>query len=278
MNRTFLGLSFYSYPMYYANPTYQLKVTSNPAGLSVSGSGQFCMNQKTQFSVAPIISGNTGIRYVFTGWTGDYTGTSPNGDLTVTGSMNIVANFKTQYMLTVSSQFGTASGTGWYDAGTTATASLDRSIVDLATGVRARFNGWSGDASGQSIPVSVDMSAPKTVMAVWKNQYFVSATSTIGGVNGSGWYDEGSTATFSVTSPVPAGFGSKYVFDKWIGTTEIQSNPAQVTVNGPITLSAQWRLDQTQLYATIGGSAGIIALATGASLYVFMRKRRAKAE
>ncbi len=274
MNKTFYGFSYYVYPMYYPNPTYQVSVTSNPTGLPVSGSGQFCMNQKTQVSVTPMISGNTGMRYVFTGWSGDYTGTSPTGDLTVTGSMNIVANFKTQYMLTVSSQYATATGTGWYDAGSTATVSLNTNIVDLATGVRARFNGWSGDASGQSIPVTVDMSAPKTVAATWKNQYYVTASSTLGNVDGSGWYDEGAPATLAVNSPVPAGYGSQYVFDRWVGTTEISSNPAQITVNGPMSMSAQWRLDQTILFETIGVLAAIVIVSVGASL-LFVRKKRA---
>jgi uncharacterized repeat protein (TIGR02543 family) len=278
MNKSYVTYYLYTYPVYYPNPTYQLTVTSNPPGLPVSGSGQVCKGQKSQVSVTPMISANTGTRYVFIGWSGDYSGTSPTGEVPITGSMSIVANFKSQYLLTVNSQYATPSGAGWYDAGTSASASLDKSIVDLSSGVRARFDGWSGDASGQSIPTSVVMSAPRTVAAHWKNQYYVSAISSVGVASGSGWYDEGSTATIGVTSPVPAGYGSQYVFDKWVGATELRSNPAQVTVDRPITLEATWRLDQTVLYATIGAIIAVIAVATTASWYVLVRRRPAKSQ
>ena len=275
MGKTFVRFRIISYPVSYPNPTYQLTVTSNPPGLPISGGGQFCKQQVAQVSVpSTIVDTGNGTRYVFTGWSGDYTGTSPTGQVTMRGSKSIVANFKEQYLLTVTSPYGTPSGSGWYDDDTTAHASLDKTIVDIATGVRAKFTGWTGDAKGESIPNALQMTGPKTVTAQWKNQYYVSVSSQIGQVNGSGWYDEGSQITISVNSPVPAGYGSQYNFDKWIGATQLQASSAQITVDRPLTLQATWKLDQTQLYETVAlGVAGIIVVAIATAWLILKRRR-----
>ncbi len=275
MNKSFVRFVFYSYPTYYPTPAYQLTVASSPPGLPVSGSGQFCKNQMTTVSVASsIIYAGPGTRYIFTGWSGDYSGTSTTGQVAISGSMSVTANFKTQHLLTVNSPYGTTSGPGWYDADSSAYASLDKSIVDLAAGVRARFVGWSGDTTGQSIPTTVQMTGPKTVTAQWKNQYYVSVSSGIGEAKGSGWYDEGSQITIFVSNSFPAGYGSLYVFEKWVGSTELHANSAQITVDRPITIEATWRLDQTQLYQTIGVIAAGIVIAAATSALLVYRKRQ----
>lgn len=338
---------YYGYPYtsysYSANPTYQLTVKSNPSGMPVTGSGQYCQGQTASFSVSSTtVSAGPGVRYEFVGWQGDYSGNSPSGQVTMKSSRTVTAVYKTQYLLTVNSRYGNASGSGWYDAngnanvalstnsydlapgaratftgwsgdinnpsstahvtmdspktvtanyktqyvltvnsaygqptgsgwydqGTQAYASLNADTVDIATGVRARFTGWGGDATGNSIPVTVTMNAPKTVTADWKKQYYVSVSSSMGQASGSDWYDEGSTATINVNSPVPQPYGQQYVFQKWVGTQEIPSNHAQVQVNGPMSVEAQWNLDQTQLIQSGGEGAAVVAIlaAIGAAL------------
>lgn len=274
-----MNFVFYTYPAYYPNPVYQLTVSSSPPNLPVSGSGQFCKDQSAQFSVtSSTYDLKNGTRYVFTGWSGDYFGTSATGEVTMSVSKAVVANFKTQHLLTVTSSYGNASGSGWYDIDTTAYASLDKSIVDVSAGVRVKFAGWSGDVSDQSIPVAVQMTGPKTVTAQWKTQYYLSVSSKIGQAEGSGWYDSGTQITISVNSPVPAGFGSQYVFDRWAETSGLQTTSAQLTVNGPMTIEGTWRLDQTQLYETIAAIAAGILIAAIAGWFVFIRKRRIEPE
>jgi uncharacterized repeat protein (TIGR02543 family) len=341
---------YYGYPYtttsYTPNPTYQLTLKSNPSGMSMTGSGQYCQGQTASFSVSSTtVSAGNGVRYVFVGWEGDYTGSSPSGQVTMSasktvtavyktqylltvnsrpgngsgsdwydantianvainpttydlapgtramftgwsgdvnsqsstaqvhmnGAKTITADFKTQFLLTVNSAYAQPSGSGWYDQGSQASASLSADTIDIANGVRARFTGWGGDASGNSIPATITMNGPKTVTADWKRQYFVSVGSPVGQATGSGWYDEGSTATINVDSPVQQGYGQQYVFQKWVGTKEVTSNHAQVQVDGPISLEAQWNLDQTKLIQT--GGAGVVVVAILAAIGAAMGRR-----
>lgn len=276
MMKKHLAFIYYSYPQYYPNPTYQLTVASNPAGLPVTGSGQFCKNQSATVSVtSTIVDLGSGVRYVFTGWSGDYIGTGSSGQIVMTGSKNVVANFKTQYLLTVQSPYGNPSGSGWYDAQTNAYASLDATVVDLASGVRVKFTTLNGDAGGQGVPTTVQMTGPKIVTAQWLHQYYVSASSQYGQTSGSGWYDEGATATVIVNSPIPAGYGSQYMFQKWAGTMDVASNTAEVRVDRPMTFVAIWQLDQTQLYVTLG-AVGVILATTAVAVVVAIFKMKGR--
>lgn len=78
--------------------------------------------------------------------------------------------------------------------------------------VRYVFARWSGDASGTQIPVVVRVDRPKTIIAIWKAQFYLSvATSPTGlaTIEGSGWYDQG--VTVEVNAPAVAG----YSFATW---------------------------------------------------------------
>jgi uncharacterized repeat protein (TIGR02543 family) len=273
MMKKHLAFIYYSYPEYYPNPTYQLTVTSNPSGLPVTGSGQFCKSQSATISVtSSTIDLGSGTRYVFTGWSGDYSGSGSSGQVIMTASKNVVANFKTQYLLNVQSPYGSPSGSGWYDAQTNAYASLGATVVDLAAGARVEFRGWNGDAVGQSVPVTIQMTGPKTVTAQWIHQYYVSVSSQYGQSTGSGWYDEGSTATLNVNSPIPAGYGSQYVFQKWTGTNDIATSTAQVRVDKAMAFEANWQLDQTQLYVT-SAAVGIVIVIGALAIWLGIFKR-----
>jgi len=109
-----------------------------------------------------LIYNGTETRYVLT----DVTPTSPQ---IATSSLTITGTYKTQHYLTVSSPYGTISGEGWYDEGTSTYASLDTGEV-VVGGTRYVFVGWSGDATGtnyaQSNPIIMD--GPKYVTAIWQ--------------------------------------------------------------------------------------------------------------
>jgi len=242
---------------------------------NTTGSGWYDANSNITVALNPTTYDLVpGVRATFTGWSGDINTQSNVAQLTVNGPKTVNANFKTQYLLTVNSAYGQTAGSGWYDQGNQAFASLNASTVDIAQGVRSKFTGWSGDVTGTSIPIELTMTGPKTVMAQWGKQYYVSVSSPVGQATGSGWYDEGSTATVNVESPVAAGYGSKYVFQKWVGTTEIPSNQVQVQVNGPISLEATWNLDRTQLIQTVGGGAVVVVIV--AVLGIALARRRGR--
>jgi uncharacterized repeat protein (TIGR02543 family) len=86
--------------------------------------------------------------------------------------MVLVAQYKTQYLLTVSSDHGSPSGGDWYDEGKTAHATLDTGLVSDNLFYDWVFTGWQGDASGsnlQSNPITMD--GPKTATATWNHEF-----------------------------------------------------------------------------------------------------------
>jgi hypothetical protein len=150
------------------------------------------------------------------------------------------------------------------------------SEVSTGTGAKIVFMKW---ADGQtSNPRSVTLSDDTVLAARYKIQFLLTVNSPMGNPQGSGWYDEGSTATFSVTSPLTVeGFmgtlGGKYVFDHMSGDSTAATASATVTMNGPKTVSAEWRTDNTVPYTIIGGI--IVVVVVVVAILLFMKRRRA---
>ena len=133
------------------------------------------------FSVEPTVSGTTGIQYVFTSWSDNNTQTSRS--IIASTSASYTANFKTQYLLTVVSDQGSASGGDWYDEGATAYATLDKGTVSAGLIENWVFIGWSGDVSETSLTSNaIVMDGPKTVTGQWVKQFNVNFYTIIIGV------------------------------------------------------------------------------------------------
>jgi hypothetical protein len=116
------------------------------------------------------------------------------------------------------------------------------------------FQSWS-DRGGQTH--SVSDTQPTTFEASFAKQYYLSVQSSHGNPQGTGWYNEGSTAYFSVDSSLVEGGDTKYNFISWTGNgTGSYSGAvreASVVVNEPITETASW---STQYYVNIISSQG----------------------
>ncbi len=174
--------------------------------------------------------------------------------------------------LTVNSPYGTPGGEDWYNHGATAYATLDTGTVDEGNGIRRIFTHWSGDASGtnfaQSNPITMD--GPKTAIANWKTQYYLTMVADSGTVSPmSGWYDAGATVSISATAPTVTG-DEQYGWDGWTGTGAGSysgtNNPASITMNAPITQTATWRreyyLTVTSAYGTPSPESGWVEAGT----------------
>ena len=146
----------------------------------------------------------------------------------------------------MNSAHGSASGAGWYNSGTSATAGLSTATVSAGAGVRYVFTGWSSDAAGTSFSSSetIAINGPKTATANWKIQYYLDASSNFGTVSpGSDWYDEGSNVTISPTvSSVVS--GERYVWNNWTGTgtNSYTGSNVQIVVTmlSPVNEAASW--------------------------------------
>ena len=82
-----------------------------------------------------------------------------------------------QVYLTVSSQYGSPKGEGWYNIGTSVIYGVDETIslsgLVGTLGAKYQFSHWEGDSSS-NLPLStILMDKPKQVDAVWRTDYII---------------------------------------------------------------------------------------------------------
>jgi hypothetical protein len=107
-------------------------------------------------------------RYIFERWTVDGAPVSGSSiSVEMDTAHTVVAQYKTQYRVTVLSDYGVTSGAGWYDAGSDATVSVTTQ-VDTSFGVKQVFDRWTGDSQSASPTVTVTVKSPLTFRASWR--------------------------------------------------------------------------------------------------------------
>jgi len=276
----YYGYGCSSYP-YTQALQYQLTVSTDPASLSsqVTGGGSYNQGSTATVSASQNItqvSENT--RYVFSHWTGDYTGTSLTGSITMDGAKTVTAVYQLQYYLTVTAQPSNAllpQGGGWHNAGDTVPLTVPSQIVGGNDGTRLVFNGWNVDGNNQASSVTnLQMNTRHTVIAQYKQQYYLTVSANQGVPSGEGWYDAGTNAPINASTPANPSFGVNYVFNGWQGGVQSSSQSTQVLMNGPKTVNATWRTDSTLLYATIAAVLLALLLVAGAGLYAMSHRKR----
>jgi hypothetical protein len=214
----------------------------------------------------PVSSSVSGKRFSLIGVSG------PASPITVNSAVTVIGNYQTQYYLTVTSSYGTSSGSGWYNAGSTAYAALDVGTVDQGNGTRRVFKNWNGDASGtnyaQSDPITMD--GPKTAVAKWKTQYKLTVrTSGLGTkitnvYNGTtilgtatdaspftGWFDKGNVIQLDIDSPI-YGSPTRYVFTQWTGDASGSGRPFSVTMSLPKDITANYKTQHEVTFTHTG--------------------------
>jgi hypothetical protein len=192
-------------------------------------------------------SGSSGIRYMFTEWSGDALG----GDYTsssaimMNGSKTAIAIWKIQYYLTIDSPYGNTTGEGWYDRGLNTYAHLDNGTVSGGSGIQYVFTQWSGDALGGDFVSSsaIIMNASKTAIANWKTQYYLAVDSPYGNTTGGEWYDSGLSAYAGLDIGKESGDqGIRFMFTQWSGDASGTnfSTSSAINMNGSKIATAKW--------------------------------------
>jgi uncharacterized repeat protein (TIGR02543 family) len=226
-------------------PVTKYYLTVSSAHGTTSGEGWYNPGDTAYADVSPlIVSGGPGVQYVFTDWSGDASGTtSPSDPILMDKDKTAVANWKTQYYLTVQtdpSGLVTIPGEGWYDYCTYVDLTAP-SIVPVSTGVQYRFGHWDVDGGGGSgAYLTVHMDAAHTATAHYVKQYYLTVQTDPSGLTpaptpSSCWYDEGTDVTETAQSV------TGYMFVYWdVDGTNTPGNPITVHIDAPHTATAHY--------------------------------------
>ncbi|MEK7408931.1 MAG: hypothetical protein AAB225_28035 [Acidobacteriota bacterium] len=231
---------------YTANFTTQYYLTtaaSPPAGGTISpASGWYNSGAVVSVSATP----NSG--YVFSGFSGDLTGGSPQ-NLTMNGPKSVTANFtplgQVQHVITTTPVVGlsvTVDGAGctspctfYWTPGTSHTISTAWSYSGPPD-TRYVFSTWSdGGARTHTITAS---SSPATYTATFTTQYLLrtAASPAAGGTisPATSWRNSGTQVQISATA------NSGYVFSGFSGALSGTTTPQNLTMNGPKSVTANF--------------------------------------
>jgi len=160
-----------------------------------------------------------------------------------------------------------------YDPDSSVTLKMDN-VVAGSPGVRYVFRYWAVDGRRYDTASTVIRVDKREIIAtaVFGLQYELKIETPFGNPMGSGWYDEGSVASFSVTSPANLGIS---VFERWSGNSTSTLLRDTIVMSSPKTIVAVWRTDQSTLITVIlviGGAS----VAAGV-LFRLGRKRKVAA-
>lgn len=116
-------------------------------------------------STPPAVTLGNASRALFGQW--NDSDASASLHLNISSDMTLLAIYRRQHYLSVTSPFGQTEGAGWYDENATALFRVAPPLLVEQT-VHA-FRGWSGDSTDSSPVSSLFMDSPKNVQASWED-------------------------------------------------------------------------------------------------------------
>jgi len=193
---------------------------------------------------------NGRVRYVFSHWvsTGGLTVESAQNNPTrmlVTGPGSIVAVYKSEYLVTLTSgnhtveKYVPAGGTFEYNP---------NPIISKGPNTRLVLVGWEYDNKTVSgAPVKITVNHPVNLTAIWRAQYKITVESPLVPVKGTGWYYEGSKILIKAPARVDTRLGVRLVFSHWEGDASGANNTLLLAASGPMHVKAVYNTDRTPL-------------------------------
>ncbi|MBH8559912.1 InlB B-repeat-containing protein [Hymenobacter negativus] len=144
--------------------TYSLSVATTGSGTVTKNPDQatYAIGSNVTLTATPAAG------FTFTGWSGDATGSTNPLTVAMTANKSITATFTavapTTYTLTAAT---TGGGTVTKTPNQASYASGSSIMLTAAAATGYTFTGWSGDATGSTNPLTVTMTANKTVTATF---------------------------------------------------------------------------------------------------------------
>ena len=127
--------------------------------------------------VQPIIYVDNMTRRVFVEWE-DTTVADPRTIVLGTDTQ-VSAVYQTQYFVNMSTPYGEATGSGWYDEGSTVVGNVQPIILQQPSVI---FSHWEGTVTDSSPRTVFTASSPTTSVAVWYPTTTASASSSFGAI------------------------------------------------------------------------------------------------
>ena len=149
---------------------FDVSLSVEPAGLPLpSGSGFYKSGSEFSGTATATLDGPIGTQYRFSHWllpTGEKVALT-NLATAITSATKIVAVYDVYYLLTVTSEYGTPAGAGFYRAGSTATWSVGPTDVPIP-GIMGLLGGRLRAKNPEGTEV---MTSPKEVTVLWDTDY-----------------------------------------------------------------------------------------------------------
>ena len=236
---------------------YYLTVKTDAPGANVDGTGWYNEGNNAPIYASSTVESDSDVKYIFAHWAGDYSGGSQSASVNMDDAKTVTAVYKVKYHLLVKSTPTDAMGfieDGWYEEGTSKIIQEAPEYINYEEGARYIFDAWyiDGKKMPDSRSISITMDGPHETEAKFNTQYYLDVRSAHGDPQGVGWYGEGTAVTFSVDSPVGAGIGKKWVFERWSGDLVSTSPQENVLMGNNKSVIATWKLDSTVLYIIYG--------------------------
>jgi len=138
-------------------------LTINSLHGNPQGEGWYSKDSHAGFSVStPDIDGNT--KYIFTNWTGDYTGLSSNTSILMDTSKTINAEWDTQYYLTIQKNPNQGGSTTPSPPGQWLYKNQQIQL-SASPATDYLFSEWSGDIGTNENPTTITMTKPMNITA-----------------------------------------------------------------------------------------------------------------
>jgi uncharacterized repeat protein (TIGR01451 family)/uncharacterized repeat protein (TIGR02543 family) len=216
-------------------------VTSSPAGIAC---GTVCAAVFTE-GIGMNLTAAADPGSFFTGWSGDATGTNNPVSFTMNTDKAIEAGFGAyDYTLTITSEHGTVTRSP--DQATYHYGDVVELTAASETGYAFAF--WSGGASGSANPLQVTIQGNTTITANHiQDGHILTVTSEHGTVTRSP--DQAAFLDGTIVQ-ITAAADPGWTFDHWSGDAAGTSNAVDVTINGDMSVTANYTQDEYALTIT----------------------------
>ena len=197
--------------------------------------------------------------------------------------------YEAEYQLSVQNEFGgSVPQSGWYAEDSTINLNT-KSIIEISPNTRYKFNAWTINGEDVNVEqVEIKMNKPHSISAKYTKQHYLQIKTDHGSPSGENWYDEGTNARIQIEKSLPIGgflgtLGAKRIFENWSGDFSSESNVADVTMNSPKLINANWIIDNTWpivaillIIAAIVIALILIAIFFGHSIKQAIKKSKAE--